>query len=92
MVTQGRFPRALNQGCGCCLVLPPFQDGHARKLSNQVLSSSRQIFCPFFQGALLFTAVSVSISLGCYESFLPVAVLSYPNSIICSFHILIKTI
>ena len=92
MVTQGHFSWALNQGCGCCLVLPPFQDAHARKLSNQVLSSSRQMSCPFFQGALLLTAVSVSISLGCYKSFLPVAILSYPNGNICSFHVLIKTI
>ena len=60
------------------LVLPPFQDTCAHNFSHQVLSSSRQIFCPFFQGGLLrFSALSVSWV--CYKSFRLVAVLSYSN-------------
>ena len=86
MLTQGCFPWVGTQPrfCPfyCCLVLPPFQDTYARKVSYRVLSSSHQMSCPFFQRALLLTALS--ISWGCYKSFLPVAVFSYFISVICS--------
>ena len=89
MLTQGCYPLGTQLRfwpfC-CCLVLPPFQDTYACKLFQQVLSSSLQISSPLFQGALPLPALSVSW--GCYKSFLPVAVLNYSICIICSFDIL----
>ena len=73
------------------LLLPcnsSFSRYFALKLSHRVLSSSRQISCSFFQGAMPLTALYVSWD--CYKSFFPVAVLSYSICVICSFHILIE--
>ena len=66
MLTQSCFPWPLNRGCGTFTVAIfsfirlPFQDTYDCKLSHQVLSSSRQISCPFFQEAFPLTALSVS--------------------------------
>ena len=61
LVTQPRFWPFV-----CCLVLLPFQDSYACKLSHRVLSSSLLISCPFFQEALplaaLFLEVVINLS------------------------------
>ena len=92
MVTQGCFPWALSWGSCPFTAALHFLLFKILTFVSYLIQYFHQavkfLVHSFFQRALPLTALS--ISWGCYKSFLPVAVLGYSACVICSFHILIK--